>query len=99
MHCFCLYYKFDKNVKKKNLNARQTGRNSFLIYFKYVDTFIGTRFVVPPFYFFFNSSLLWDVFIIKGVEQLQTLPKTQSEIDISPFLKTQKSSILYSIII
>ena len=91
MHCLCLYqYKFDKNVKKKNLNARQT---------KYVDTFISTRFVVPPFYFIFNSSLLWDVFIINGVEQLQTLPKTQSEIDISPFLKTQKSSILYSIII
>ena len=44
---------------------------------------IGTRF-----FFFFNSSLLWDVFIINSVEQLQTLPKTQSEIDISPFLKT-----------
>jgi hypothetical protein len=27
-------------------------------------------------YFFFNSSLLWDVFIINSVEQLQTLPKT-----------------------
>jgi hypothetical protein len=27
---------------------------------------------------------------INSVEQLQTLPKTQSEIDISPFLKTQK---------
>jgi len=27
---------------------------------------------------------LWDVFIINSVEQLQTLPKTQSEIDISP---------------
>ena len=55
----------------------------------------------PPlfFYFFFNSSLLWDVFIINSVEQLQTLPKTQSaEIDISPFLKTQKPSIIYSII-
>jgi hypothetical protein len=38
---------------------------------------------------------LWDVFIINSVEQLQTLPKTQSEIDISPFLKTQKPSILY----
>jgi hypothetical protein len=36
------------------------------------------------------------VFIINNVEQLQTLPKTQSEIDISPFLKTQKPSILYS---
>jgi hypothetical protein len=35
---------------------------------------------------------LWDVFIINGVEQLQTWPKTQSEIDISPFLKTQKPS-------
>jgi hypothetical protein len=34
---------------------------------------------------------LWDVFIINSVEQLQTLPKTQSEIDISPFLKTQKT--------
>jgi hypothetical protein len=34
-----------------------------------------------------------------SVEQLQTFPKTQSEIDISPFLKTQKPSILYSIII
>ena len=54
----------------------------------------------PPFFFkFFNSSLLWDVFIINSVEQLQTLPKTQSEIDISPFLKTQKPSILYSIIL
>jgi hypothetical protein len=42
---------------------------------------------------------LWDVFIINSVEQLQTLPKTQSEIDISPFLKTQKPSILYSIIL
>jgi hypothetical protein len=41
---------------------------------------------------------LWDVFVINSVEQLQTLPKTQSEIDISPFLKTQKPSILYSII-
>jgi hypothetical protein len=49
----------------------------------------------PP---FFNSSLLWDVFIINSVKQLQTWPKTQSEIDISPFLKTQKPSILYSII-
>ena len=49
--------------------------------------------------FFFNSSLLWDVFVINIVEQLQTLPKTQSEIDISPFLKTQKPSILYYIII
>jgi hypothetical protein len=29
---------------------------------------------------------------INSVEQLQTLPKTQSEIDISPFLKTQKPS-------
>ena len=57
---------------------------------------IGTRFVDPPFNFFFNSSLLWDVFIINSVEQLQTLPKTQSEIDISLFLKTQKPSILYS---
>ena len=58
---------------------------------------IGTRFVDPPFFLFsFNSSLLWDVFIINSVEQLQTLPKTQSEIDISPFLKTQKpSSILF----
>ena len=61
---------------------------------------IGTRFVDPPFFFkFVNSSLLWDVFIINSVEQLQTLPKTQSEIDISPFLKTQKPSILYSIIL
>jgi hypothetical protein len=41
---------------------------------------------------FVNSSLLWDVFIINSVEQLQTLPKTQSEIDTSPFLKTQKPS-------
>ena len=62
---------------------------------------IGTRFVDPPLFFFkfVNSSLLWDVFIINSVEQLQTLPKTQSEIDISPFLKTQKPSILYSIIL
>jgi hypothetical protein len=36
---------------------------------------------------------------LSSVEQLQTLPKTQSEIDISPFLKTPKSSILYSIIL
>jgi hypothetical protein len=56
---------------------------------------IGTRFVDPPFLNFFNSSLLWDVFIINSVKQLQTWPKTQSEIDISPFLKTQKPSILY----
>ena len=55
---------------------------------------MGTRFVDPPFFIiFFNSSLLWDIFIINSVEQLQTLPKTQSEIDISPFLKTQKPSI------
>jgi hypothetical protein len=42
---------------------------------------------------------LLDVFIINSVEQLQTLPKTQSEIDISPFLKTQKPLILYFIIL
>jgi hypothetical protein len=53
---------------------------------------IGTRFVNPSFLKFFNSSLLREVFIINSVEQLQTLPKTQSEIDISPFLKTQKPS-------
>ena len=48
----------------------------------------------PPFFiFFFNSSLLWDVFIINSVEQ----PKTQSEIDISPFLKTQNPPLLYYI--
>ena len=47
---------------------------------------IGTGFGDPPFLFLY-SSLLWDVFIINSVEQLQTLPKTQSEIDISPFLK------------
>jgi hypothetical protein len=46
-----------------------------------------------------NTSLSWDVFIINSVEQLQTLPKTQSKIDISPFLKTQKPSIVYSIIL
>ena len=67
---------------------------------KYMKVFlilnIGTRFVDPP-PFFIIFSLLWDVFIIDSVEQLQTLPKTQSEIDISPFLKTQKPSILYSI--
>ena len=34
---------------------------------------------------------------INSVEQLQTLPKTQSEIDISPFLKTHKPSIICSI--
>jgi hypothetical protein len=51
---------------------------------------VGTRFVGPPFLKFSNSSLLWDVFIINSVEQLQTLAKTQSEIDISPFLKTEK---------
>ena len=50
-------------------------------------------------FLFFYSSLLCDAFIINSVEQLQTLPKTQSEIDISPFLKTQKPSILYSIIL
>ena len=32
-----------------------------------------------------------------SVEQLQTLQKTQSENDISPFLKTQKLSILYRV--
>ena len=55
----------------------------------------------PPFFKFYlsNSLLLCDVFIINSVEQLLTLPKTQSEIDISPFLKTQKPSILYSIIL
>ena len=53
----------------------------------------------PLFFLFFNSSLLWDVFIINSVKKLQTWPKTQSEIDISPFLKTQKPSILYSILI
>jgi hypothetical protein len=53
----------------------------------------------PPFFKFFSSSLLLDVFIINSVEQLQTLPKTQSEIDIKPFLKTQTPSILYSIIL
>ena len=48
----------------------------------------------PPFFSFsfFNSSLLWDVLIINSVEQLQTLPKTQSEIDINPFLKTKKKT-------
>jgi len=40
---------------------------------------------------------LWGDFIINSVEQLQTLPKTQSEIDISPFLKTQNPPLLYSI--
>ena len=53
----------------------------------------------PPLKKIINSLLLWDVFIINSVEQLQTLPKIQSEIDISPFLKTQKPSILYSIIL
>ena len=47
-----------------------------------------------PFSFFFNSSLLWDVFIINSVEQLQTLPKTQSEIDISPLVDGQNHEIL-----
>ena len=60
-----------------------------LLLFSKLYHFIGTRFVDPPFKFF-NSSLLWDVFIINSVKQLQTWPKTQSEIDISPFLKTQK---------
>jgi hypothetical protein len=63
----------------------------------YIIDNIGTRFVDPPFFNFFNSSLLWDVFIINSFEQLQTLPKTQFEIDISPFLKTQKLSILYRV--
>jgi hypothetical protein len=49
----------------------------------------GTRFVDPPLFFkFFNSSLLWDVFIINK----QCWTTTQYEIDISPFLKTQKPS-------
>ena len=53
----------------------------------YLVLSIGTRFVDPLFLiFFFISSLLWDVFIINSVEQLQTRPKTHSEIDISPFL-------------
>jgi hypothetical protein len=63
--------------------------------FKFSQT-IGTRFVAPP--FFFNSSLLWDVFIINSVEQLQTLPKTQSEIDNKPISKNTKT-LLYSITI
>jgi hypothetical protein len=64
----------------------------------YIIDNIGTRFVDPPLFFlYFNSSLLWDVFIINSVEQLQTLQKTQSENDISPFLKTQKLSILYRV--
>jgi hypothetical protein len=53
----------------------------------------------PPFFFLYISSLLCDVFIINSIEQVQTSPKTQSEIDISPFLKTHKPSILYSNII
>ena len=50
-----------------------------------------------PFFLFFNSSLLWDVFIINSVEQLHTLPKTQSEIDIyiKPISKNTKT-LLYS---
>ena len=57
---------------------------------------IGTRFVdLNPFFLFFNSSLLWDVFIINSVEQLQTLPKTQSEIDISPFPKNKNPVLVY----
>jgi hypothetical protein len=40
-----------------------------------------------------NSPLLWDVFIINSDEQLQTLPKIQSEIDISPFLNTKTLKI------
>jgi hypothetical protein len=56
---------------------------------------VTTYFRIPdlftPFLILFNSSLLWDVFIINSVEQLQALPKTHSEIDISPFLKTQKT--------
>ena len=62
-----------------------------LLLFSKLYHFIGTRFVDPPFKFF-NSSPLWDVFIINSVKQLQTWPNTQSEIDISPFLKTQKPS-------
>ena len=64
--------------------------------FKFSQT-IGTRFVDPP-PFFFNSSLLWDVFIINSAEQLQTLPKTQSEIDNKPISKNTKT-LLYSITI
>jgi hypothetical protein len=33
---------------------------------------------------------LWDVFIINSVEKLQTLPKTESKIDIRPFLTTEE---------
>jgi hypothetical protein len=46
-------------------------------------------------FLFFYSSLLWDVFIINSVEQLQTLPKTQSEIDISPFPKNKNPPLVY----
>ena len=67
---------------------------AFFIIFLIFGRPIGTRFVNPLPPLFFNSSLLWDVFIINSVEQLQTLPKAQSEIDISPFLKTQKPSII-----
>jgi hypothetical protein len=67
--------------------------------FVLIRTNIGAIFLLTPFFKkLFNSSLLWDVFIINSVEQLHTLPKTQSEIDISPFLKIQKPSILYYIV-
>ena len=68
-----------------------------MLHNKYYKPWVFTFFRYPIcgsplffFFFLFNSSLLWDVFIINSVEQLQTLPKTQSEIDISPFLKIQK---------
>ena len=45
-----------------------------------------------PLFLIFNSSLLCDVFIINSVEQLQTLPKPQSEIDIyKPISKNTKT--------
>ena len=64
--------------------------NRYFIFLNILHKFavenIGTRFGDPPFLFIY-SSLLWDVFIINSVEQLQTLPLTEFEIDISPFLK------------
>ena len=40
---------------------------------------------------------MWDVFILNSAKQLQTWSKTQSEFDISLFLKTQRPSIPYSV--
>ena len=70
----------------------QYGQVHFLCEHFVVTTYFIILDLWTPCFKIFNSSLLWDVFIINSVEQLQALPKTHSEIDISPFLKTQKPS-------